>query len=148
MNIKLRVGVLIKKGDKILLVKHKKDNETYWVLPGGKVEKGETLKETARREIKEELNLNIRVGRLIYLSEVIDEKKKIHIIDFFFSGKIIKGKPMLKSKDPVVCDFKFVEIEKLHSTKLKPSIAKHLKKAIKMPLSMRNIYLGNLQSIE
>ena len=36
-----------------------------WEFPGGKIEPGEKPKETVVREIKEELDLNVKVGDLI-----------------------------------------------------------------------------------
>jgi 8-oxo-dGTP diphosphatase len=39
-----------------------------WEFPGGKVEPGETDKEALEREIKEELNVQISVGKLIAVS--------------------------------------------------------------------------------
>ena len=34
----------------------------YWEFPGGKIEKGETRQQTAKREVEEELNAEIIVG--------------------------------------------------------------------------------------
>ena len=34
----------------------------YWEFPGGKIEKGETQQQTAKREVEEELNAEIIVG--------------------------------------------------------------------------------------
>ena len=52
-----RAGVAIKKGEKLLLIKRKKGNDPYYILPGGGVESGETPKQTAIREVKEELGI-------------------------------------------------------------------------------------------
>ncbi|WP_310621344.1 NUDIX domain-containing protein [Flexibacterium corallicola] len=53
----LGVRVVVLDGEsRVLLVKH-----TYlkgWYLPGGGVEKGETLEDAARRELKEEAGIN------------------------------------------------------------------------------------------
>jgi len=55
MTIKSFVRVAIQdKNNRFLLVKNKKGG---WNFPGGKVEKNEDCEETARREIKEEVNL-------------------------------------------------------------------------------------------
>ncbi len=43
----------------ILLIKHIKSG--YWSFPKGHVEKGETEEETARREIKEETNIDVYI---------------------------------------------------------------------------------------
>ncbi|NLJ49208.1 MAG: HAD-IIA family hydrolase [Candidatus Atribacteria bacterium] len=56
---------IISKNKQVLLIK-RKDN-SYWALPTGKVERGETLEEAVVREIKEELNLKIRVKYLVGL---------------------------------------------------------------------------------
>jgi ADP-ribose pyrophosphatase YjhB (NUDIX family) len=44
---------VVKKDNKYLLLYHPLTN--LWTLPGGKVEKGESLEEALKREIKEEL---------------------------------------------------------------------------------------------
>nr|WP_244520335.1 NUDIX hydrolase [Fictibacillus solisalsi] len=45
----------------ILMVKNYGDKSSYYTLPGGAAEDGETLKEAAIREVKEETGLEIDV---------------------------------------------------------------------------------------
>ena len=55
-------GAIVHDG-KILLVHHKDLN--IWQIPGGLQELGETIQQTIEREIKEELNLDLKAGQLI-----------------------------------------------------------------------------------
>ena len=45
LGVRVRVAVLIRKGDQVLLVEHQKNGHKYWLLPGGGVEYGESLVE-------------------------------------------------------------------------------------------------------
>ena len=58
------VSALIKnrKGDRFLIIKRCRDEIAYpgkWAFPGGKVEKGQTILEALKREISEEVGLDI-----------------------------------------------------------------------------------------
>lgn len=54
------VRCLLKNSEKkILLVRHK--NKEYWTLPWGHIEKGESIYKALKREIKEELNINVKI---------------------------------------------------------------------------------------
>lgn len=59
-------GAIVQK-DAILLIRHQHhaDERTYWVIPGGGIEDGETPEACIAREMKEETNLVVEVGRLI-----------------------------------------------------------------------------------
>jgi ADP-ribose pyrophosphatase YjhB (NUDIX family) len=46
-------------GENVLMVKNKGENSSYYTLPGGAVEPGETLEEAAIREVKEETGLDV-----------------------------------------------------------------------------------------
>ena len=61
------VAAVIITDQKILCVQRNKNRHEYisykYEFPGGKVEKGETLLDALRREIQEELKLDIRIDR-------------------------------------------------------------------------------------
>ena len=64
------VGVVVTKGDRVLLVRRgKPPRQGQWSLPGGRQRLGERVAETARREVSEEAGIEIAVGPLI---DVVD----------------------------------------------------------------------------
>ena len=138
-KIKIRVAVILIKQGKILLVKHRKENRIYWVLPGGEKEFRESLIECAKREVKEELNLLIDIRKLLYVVDV--KLKNLDIIDFFFLGKIISGNLKLK-KDKRVKDFHYFDILKLDNVNLLPKIADFLKEDYLKKFKDGGKYLG------
>ena len=71
-------GILIQ-NEKCLIAKRKTgDSVGKFEFPGGKVEKGETQKEALKRELKEELNID--VDQLHFLANSVDFQngKEIH----------------------------------------------------------------------
>jgi len=54
-------------GDRVLL--HRAETDSFWALPGGRVELGESVPEALRREMREELGRDVEVGRLLWIVE-------------------------------------------------------------------------------
>lgn len=65
--VKVVAAVIINEENKILITKRnlKKDQGGLWEFPGGKIEAGETEQEALKREIKEELDIEIEVEKRI-----------------------------------------------------------------------------------
>lgn len=59
----VRASVLVVKDGRSLLIHRIKNGVEYYVLPGGGVENGETLEDAARREAKEETDLDVTIDR-------------------------------------------------------------------------------------
>ncbi|QUW22638.1 NUDIX hydrolase [Sporosarcina sp. Marseille-Q4063] len=75
----------------VLLVKNKGEAASYYTLPGGAVEKGETLEEAAIREVKEETGLDVQIDGVFTVSEAFFQEKGHHAIFFTFLGQITGG---------------------------------------------------------
>ena len=58
------IGIVVNEG-RILLVKQRRHYGTHWELPGGYWESGESLEQTAAREVHEETGIAIDVGELV-----------------------------------------------------------------------------------
>ena len=54
---RIRVGALLRHGDAVLLLQQEKGGRSYWLLPGGGVEEGESLHVALARELSEECGL-------------------------------------------------------------------------------------------
>lgn len=129
-EIRIRVAVILIKNGKVLLVQHKKGGKKYWVFPGGGLNYAESLEACARREIKEEINLNISTDKLVFVAESISKDSSRHILNLFYTGRILSGRLKL-AKDFRLNDVRFIEIEKLDKIKLYPLVAKNIKQAYK-----------------
>ena len=103
-KVRVGIGVMIKDGDKILLghrAKKRKDTggifePDSWTFPGGKQEFHETYFEGAKREVKEETNLDISDLELFGAEDDMQPDKHyitLHIIAHSHSGELKTMEP-------------------------------------------------------
>ena len=91
------VDVILEKGNKILLMKKKKDNE--YELPGGHLEKAEDLLEAMIREAKEELEIDLKKEdlKLVHVMHHYNKER----INFIYEADASKLDP--KIGEPEKC---------------------------------------------
>ena len=89
-------AVIIQDGKVLTMFRRKtKDGTTseYYVIPGGGQEENETLEETVLRELKEEMNVDIKV--LGYLGKEVWKDTTSN----YFHCEIVKGTPHLGGEE-------------------------------------------------
>ena len=149
MNVRIRVGVLILKNNHILLVEHQKENASYWLIPGGGLDFGETVAECAKREVKEETNLDIQLGRFLFSSESIAPDGSRHVVNLFFLGYVSDESlaSLEVGKEERLKSVSFIDIDELGNIELHPPFAPQLKRMIADGLiderQGQDRYLGN-----
>jgi len=101
-------AAVIMKNDNVLICRRAKDDDAglLWEFPGGKMEEGETPEECIIREIKEELDLDIKVTGIMAETDYY-YNKRVHFT--FFQAEITGGDMKLLVHD----DAKWVDIDTL-----------------------------------
>jgi putative (di)nucleoside polyphosphate hydrolase len=141
MKIRKSVGVfVVDKNKKFLLLKTKGENEVYWDIVKGGVERGETLLMALKRELKEELGTtkfkNIKKLDIHFTFEFPDEiKRKIGFdrqkVELFIVEFVGKSENIKVDKKEIL-DFVFLTpkqfLEKATYQTTKKAFLKMLKK--------------------
>lgn len=92
------VDVIIAIAGKVILIKRK--NPPYgWALPGGFVEYGESLEDSAVRETKEETSLNVKLVRQFHTYSDPKRDPRHHSITTVFIAKPLDGIENMKAED-------------------------------------------------
>ena len=110
------VAAVIKEGDRIFATaRGYGEFKGGWEFPGGKIEPGETPQDALKREIKEELDTEISVGKLIDTVEY--DYPRFHLSMDCFWCSIIKGNLVLKEAE----DAKWLTKESMDSVAWLPA---------------------------
>ena len=64
-NIEVVAAIIIRNGEVFATQRGYGEWKGWWEFPGGKMEKGESPQEALKREIREELDAEIEVGKLL-----------------------------------------------------------------------------------
>src|SRR6266700_4078271 len=107
-KVRLRVritGVLVEEGSILLCQQAVTESSTRaWSLPGGSLEFGESIEECLIREMKEETGLLVKVERLLYVADRIQDGRHIVHISFLvhrLAGDLKKGREPEAGANPI-----------------------------------------------
>ena len=119
------VAAVIRDGDRIFATaRGYGEYKGWWEFPGGKIEAGETPEEALVREIREELDTEIRVGALIDTIEY--DYPTFHLSMDCFWAEVVAGRLVLKEAE----DARWLTKETLESVQWLPadaSLIEHIK---------------------
>jgi 8-oxo-dGTP diphosphatase len=88
--------VVLRKGNKVAFVlrEHTKWMNGYYGLPSGKVEKGESFRQAAVREAREEIGVEVSLDDLRYLHTTHRQSEDTEWIDIYFEVLKWDGEPV------------------------------------------------------
>ena len=109
-------ALILNEKDEIFLMKSPKW-EKQWLVPGGKVEKGDSMEETVRKEVKEETNLEVEDIELLEVKDggnPEDFERDTHFIFLNFVCRKSGGEVELDQREAV--DDRWIEPEEAVET--------------------------------
>jgi 8-oxo-dGTP diphosphatase len=125
--ILVAAGVLVEHG-RVLVTRRKAGTHLAgtWELPGGKVQVGEDPREALRRELREELGIDVAVGEIVDVTfHRYDEAHKAVLL-LFFEATRVAGSPEPRAID--VAAFEWAGAEDLDPARFPPADGVVLKK--------------------
>lgn len=81
MRVKARAVILIE--GRLIVAKQRRRGRTELSLPGGRVNRNESVLDAVRREVEEETGLNVTPSRLLYVSEIV-QSVRTHDLELVF----------------------------------------------------------------
>ncbi len=146
----IRVGAVVARGGALLLVRHQKpERDPYWVLPGGRLEPGETIPECAEREVEEETGLSARFLGVLYVGEFLREGR--HTVDVVVrmetdgdaEARLGSDPEVAPGSEPTLREVRWVGAGELGEMELLPtSVRGRLIEDAQNGWSAREVYLG------
>ena len=141
-----RVAGIALSGDRVLLSRAEMNDS--WYLPGGRVELLETTEDALKREMQEELGVEIHIERLVWVVEYsfASDGRNYHELAFYYLMTFVhgshlydRGKPFPGDEEGIKLIFRWHRIDELGEILLYPSFLQEKLSAI--PETIEHIVL-------
>jgi 8-oxo-dGTP diphosphatase len=119
---KVGIGVIVVKANKVLMGKRlNAHGEGTWCFPGGHLEFNEELEDAAKREVKEETNIDIKNVKFAAITNDIFKREGKHYITVFMKAEYDSGEIRINEPNKIV-EFEWFEWNNLPSPLFLPNI--------------------------
>lgn len=123
-----RVAAIILNSEKSQILIHRKANQDFWMLPGGRIEFNENSMVSMKRELKEELDIEPKLTLKSLVENFFElNGKNYHEFGFYYQTTIDKENSKLNFNDEFSGKeaewilFKWININEIKNYNLKPS---------------------------
>jgi ADP-ribose pyrophosphatase YjhB (NUDIX family) len=126
----MRLVAVITDGERVLL--HRAETDDFWTLPGGRAELLEPAREGLAREMREELGVEVQVGRLLwvvenffeYVGEAFHELALVFHVALPESSGLTNVDTFNGHEDTLLLIFRWFHLDELQAVYLLPSFLK------------------------
>jgi mutator protein MutT len=143
-KIGIRPATIVIQENKILLVHSKYNDKEFFLFPGGGMEFGETIEQTAIRETLEETGVKVKIKDIFHINEYINNKDwNERSISIFFLAEVEEiGEPLTNDSGKIK-DIVWIDIKDLNKYDVKPSRMIELLQNLEKPHKIYSIDFKN-----
>lgn len=113
---------LIRRGDQFLVVE---EMDGQWALPGGRINVGEDIEECLRREVREEIGLDIHVGKPLDC-HIYTSKSGMNHFTVIFEASMLDEKASVAADQVELKDARWVGAAEVKTMKVQERYRKFL----------------------
>lgn len=124
--MRVRPAIILVEDQKVLLLKYTYNGQNVFSLPGGNPDPNETVEVALKRELMEELFLEVDIESLVIAGETIKEDKFLTVLHLVFKGSMKSGLPKINSEQTTAQEIVWINIEELHLNNLYPNVGKFI----------------------
>ncbi len=134
MRVKARAVILI--DGRLIVAEQRRRGRTELSLPGGRVNRNESVLDAVRREVAEETGLDVTPSRLLYVSEIVQSVRS-HDLELVFLADAF-GVPRLNG-------FQALELSQDERPAVRPPILEEIARDLESEWRETPRWLGNLE---
>lgn len=110
---RIGLGVILKKDDKILLGKRINAHDSdVWAVPGGNLDKNESLEQGCKREVMEETGIKVNNVKFVGYSDDFYQADNLHYVSMYFLCEDFEGEAEIREPDKC-SEFKWFSLQDL-----------------------------------
>lgn len=127
----------------VLLMHYRYGEADVFALPGGNPDRGETLPETVKREVQEELGVSITVSEMAFAGEMLLSERADDVLHIVFAAHELQGEPTLNPAETTALAVRWILVGELDKLNLYPNVGKTIQQWFDSAIDLG--YIGRIE---